>query len=78
MSWEKNPCGPALNAGGGLRHPDGRPDIAAYGRIAHRERDAAVLSAVRDTVRSLRAMSLAVSRALSRPGRIRSNAPLRG
>ena len=24
-----------------LRHPDGSPDIAAYGRIAHRERDAA-------------------------------------
>ena len=80
MVWENNPR---------LRHPDGSPDIAAYGRIAHRERDAAVLAAVQEAARSLRAMwrsltrSLAQSfgrsldRSLGQPGRIRSNAPLR-
>ena len=63
---------------GVLRHPDGTPDIAAYGRIAHRERDAAILSAVQDTARSLRATWSAISRGVGRSGRIRSNAPLRG
>ena len=65
---------------GALRHPDGSPDIAAYGRIAHRERDAAVVAAVQDTARSLRRdvvgdLACLVGR---RSGRIRSNAPLRG
>lgn len=44
MSWEKKPDGPeswVQRVEGALRHPDGSPDIAAYGRIAHRERDAA-------------------------------------
>ena len=78
MSWENNPHR--------LRHPDGSPDIAAYGRIAHRERDAAIFAAVRDTARSLRAMwrvlarslGRSLDRSLGRPGRIRSNAPLQG
>jgi hypothetical protein len=85
MPWENKPAGPASwvqRVEGALRHPDGSPDIAAYGRIAHRERDAAVVAAVQDTARSLRAMASAISRALrwslGRSGRIRSNAPLRG
>lgn len=81
MSWEKKPNGPvswAQRVEGALRHPDGSPDIAAYGRIAHRERDAAILAAVRDAARSLRGMWSAVSRVVGRSGRIRSNAPLRG
>jgi hypothetical protein len=80
MSWEKKPDGPASQGWGvegALRHPDGSPDIAAYGSIAHRERDAAILAAVQDTARSLRAMWSAMSRVLGRSGRIRSNAPLR-
>jgi hypothetical protein len=81
MSWENKPDGPKswLQAvEGALRHPDGSPDIAAYGRIAHRERDAAIASAVRDTARSIRAILSAIWRVLGRSGRIRSNAPLRG
>ena len=51
MSWEKKPDGPVSwgqGVEGELRHPDGSPDIAAYGRIAHRERDAAILAAVQE------------------------------
>ena len=80
MSWEKKPDGPTpwvLRVEAALRHPDGSPDIAAYGRIAHRERDAAILSAVQEAARSVGAMSSAVWRVLGRSGRIRSNAPLR-
>ena len=85
MSWEMKPATWLQGVEGALRHPDGSPDIAAYGRIAHRERDAAILAAVQDTARSLRAMWSAISRALrrslgrslGRSGRIRSNAPLR-
>ena len=62
---------------GTLRHPDGSPKIAAYGRIAHRRRDAAILLAVQDAARGLRAMLSAIPRALGWSGRIRSNAPLR-
>ena len=80
MSWEKKPEGPVSwgqGVEGELRHPDGSPDIAAYRRIAQRERDAAILSAVQEAVHSLRAMWSAISRVLGRSGRIRSNAPLR-
>jgi hypothetical protein len=80
MSWEKKQAGPAScvqRVEGVLRHPDGSPDIAAYRRIAHRERDAAIRAAVQDTVRSVRAMWSAISRVVGRSGRIRSNAPLR-
>ena len=69
MSWEKKPGGPAWwgwGLEGALRHADGSPDIAAYGRIAHRHRDAAVLAAVQDTARSLRAMWLAIWRVSGR------------
>jgi hypothetical protein len=81
MSWEKKPSrlvSWVQGVEGALRHPDGSPDIAAYGRIAHRERDAAVLAAVQDTGRRLRAMWSAASRVVGRSGRIRSNAPIRG
>ena len=82
MSWKKKLHRHVRGVEGALRHPDGSPDIAAYGRIAQRERDAAVLAAVQDTARSLRVMWSAIWRVLGgssgRPGRIRSNAPLRG
>ncbi|CAN7485956.1 hypothetical protein LJR220_004401 [Bradyrhizobium sp. LjRoot220] len=80
MSLKKNSEGPAswAQGEGALRHPDGSPDIAAYRKIAHRERDVAIASAVRETARSVRAMALAIWRVLGRSGRIRSNAPLRG
>jgi hypothetical protein len=81
MCWENMPAGPASwlqRVEGALRHPDGSPDIAAYGRIAHRERDAAILAAVQDTAHSIRATWSAISRVVGRSGRIRSNAPLRG
>ena len=80
MSWEKKPNAPVSwvqRVEGALRHPDGQPDIAAYGRIAHRERDAAILSAVQEAASSLRAMSSAIWRVLGRSERIRSNMPLR-
>lgn len=80
MSWETKPDGPASwvqRVEGALRHPDGSLDIAAYGRIAHRERDAAILSAVQEAGHSVRAMLSAIWRVLGRSGRIRSNAPLR-
>jgi hypothetical protein len=81
MSWEPKPAGPASwvqRVERALRHPDGSPDIAAYGRIAHRERDAAILAAMQDAARSLRAMASAIWRVVGgRSGRIRSNAPLR-
>jgi hypothetical protein len=61
----------------GLRHPDGSIDIAAYARIAHRDRDAAIASTVRKAA-TIRAIASAVWRALGRPGRTGLNAPLRG
>jgi len=80
MPWEKKPAGPMSwlqRAEGALRHPDGSPDIVAYGRIAHRERNAAILAAVQEAASSLRAMPSAIWRVLGRSGRIRSDAPLR-
>ena len=71
MSWEKKPDGPeswVQRVEGALRHPDGSLDIAAYGRTAHRERDAAMLSAVQETARSLGVMSSAIWRVLGRSG----------
>ena len=81
MSCQEKADGPApwrRDVDGVLRHPDGSPDIAAYGKIAHRERDAAILSAVQDAARTMHAMSSAIWRVLGRSDRIRSNAPLRG
>ena len=39
-----------------LRHPDGSVDIAAYARIAHRERAAALASVARATIGMVREM----------------------
>ena len=81
MSWEKKPNAPVSwvqRVEGALRHPDGSADIAAYGKIAHRDRDAAILAAAQDTARSIRAKWSAIARVVGRSGRIRSNAPLRG
>ncbi|MBR1268588.1 hypothetical protein JQ629_13795 [Bradyrhizobium sp. AUGA SZCCT0222] len=75
MSWEERH--PTRGIDGALRHSDGSPDIAAYVRIARREREAAIISAVQDAAGNVRAMSSAIWRVLGRPGRIRSNAPLR-
>ena len=80
MSWETKPNGLTSweqCVEGALHHPDGSPDITAYGRIAHRERDAAILFAVQEAASSLRAMLSAILRVLGRSGRIRSNVPLR-
>lgn len=70
--WEKN------GLEGLLHHPDGSPNIAAYAKIAHRERAAAIASALRDVMRSVRAMPYAIWRTLGRQGRIRLNTPLQG
>ena len=80
MSWEMKLNGAASWAQGvegALRHPDGSPDIAAYGRIAHRQRDAAIVSAMRKAAHSIRALASAIWRILGQQGRVRSNAPLR-
>lgn len=71
MSWEKK------GVEGLLHHPDGSPNIAAYARIAHRERAAAIASSLRGAARSVRTMPSAIRRVLGRPGRIRLNTPLR-
>ena len=64
-----------------VRNPDGSINIAAYARIAHRERDAAVVSAVSKAAHGTRALASAIWRALGRSlgrsGRTRLNAPLR-
>lgn len=59
MSREVNPNGRASRGQameGVLRHPDGSLDIAAYAKLAHRERAAAVASSVREAVRMVREM----------------------
>ena len=52
----------AKHVEGVRRHPDGSVDIAAYAKIAHRERAAAIVSLVRETIRMVRGM-LSVIRA---------------
>lgn len=61
-----------------IRNPDGSTDIAAYVRIAHRERDAAVVSAMREAAQGVRTLLWRTWCVLSWLGRIRSNAPLQG
>jgi hypothetical protein len=71
MSWEVKLGGcisRERGVEGALRHPDGSPDIAAYGRIAHRERAAAIASAVMEITRSIRAMPSAIRGVLIRRG----------
>jgi len=77
MSWENKPARP-LGLEDTLRHPDGSPDIAAYSKIAHHEREAAIVSAVGETIRILLAIPSVVGRAVRWSGRIQLNAPPRG
>jgi hypothetical protein len=63
MSRELNPNGHAPRAQDVegvlediLRHPDGSPDIAAYAKLAHRERAAAVAASAREGIRRVREM----------------------
>jgi len=65
-SWENKPARllqPAHGLEGTLRHPDGSPDIAAYSKIAHHRREAAIVSAVRETMRILLTMPSLIGRA---------------
>ena len=41
---------------GVLRYPDGSVDIAAYARLAHRERTAAITASTTEAIRRVRAM----------------------
>ncbi|MDO9295814.1 hypothetical protein [Bradyrhizobium sp.] len=63
MNRQVNPNGHAPRAQdikGGLRHPDGSFDIAAYAKLAHRERAAAIAASAREAVRMVREMGSAV------------------
>ena len=50
---------------GVLRHPDGSPDIAAYAKLAHRERAVAIAASARQAIRMLREMVSAVRASLA-------------
>jgi hypothetical protein len=63
MSWENKPSRPAE-----LRHPDGSPDIAAYGRIAHRQRAAAIAFSAREAIRIVGETLSAIRARLASPG----------
>ena len=78
MSKNVKPANDLAIVSDAVRNPDGSLDIATYARIAHRERDAAVASAVREAAHGIAALPSAIWRVLGRLGRIRSNAPLRG
>ena len=63
MYRQVNPNGHAPRAQdieGVLRHPDGSLDIAAYAKLAHRERAAAIAASAREAVRMVREMGAAV------------------
>ena len=59
MSWEMN------TNGGVLRHPDGSPDIAAYARLAHRERATAIAASAGEAMRMVREMATALRASLA-------------
>ena len=68
MSREVNPNGHAPRAQdieGVLRHPDGSLDIAAYAKLAHRERAAAIASSAREAIRMVREMVSGVRASLA-------------
>jgi hypothetical protein len=48
-----------------LRHPDGSLDIAAYAKLAHRERAAAIAASAREVIRVVRGMVSAVRASLA-------------
>ena len=59
MSRERKPNVRSLRVQeieGVLRYPDGSVDIAAYAKMAHRERAAAIAASAREGIRRLRAM----------------------
>ena len=58
MSREQNSNGSMLGVQieGVLRHADGSPDIAAYAKLAHHERAAAIAVSAREGVRRIRNM----------------------
>ena len=59
MSREVNPNGQALQAQDiedVLRRPDGSVDIAAYAKLAHRERAAAIAASAGEGIRRVRGM----------------------
>lgn len=63
MYRQVNPNGHAPRAQdieGVLRHPDGSLDIAAYAKLAHRERAAAIAFSAREAIRMVREMGSAV------------------
>ncbi len=53
------------NSEGDLRHPDGSPDIAAYARLAHRERAAAIAASTGAGFRRVREMLSGVRASLA-------------
>jgi hypothetical protein len=68
MSREVNPNGHAPRAQdmeGVLRRPDGSLDIAAYAKLAHRERAAAIAASARKAIRMVREMVSAVRASLA-------------
>ncbi len=50
---------------GSLRHPDGSVDIAAYAKMAHREREAAIASSARATIGWVRGILSAIGTRLA-------------
>ncbi len=54
-----------MNTNGGVLRPDGSPDIAAYARLAHRERAAAVAASAGEAMRMVREMVSAVRASLA-------------
>ena len=67
MSRVVNPSRPAEPADidGVLRRPDGSFDIAAYAKLAHRARAAAIASAVRNVILTVRSVLSAIGTRLS-------------
>jgi hypothetical protein len=71
MSWDQKPNRHSRVQGteGVLRHPDGCADIAAYAKLAHRERAAAIADSVRSIGQLLRRTLSAVFAVGGFPGK---------
>ena len=54
---------------GVLRYPDGSVDIAAYAKLAHREREEAIAASARESIRRMREIWSAVWRSVTRIAR---------
>lgn len=70
MSRENKPNerAPVDDFGAVLRCPDGGFDIAAYAKIAHRERALASVSMVKEAIRMVREMASAIRKRLAPVG----------